>query len=474
MATQNQRYTLVGFSRELDWKALNFVEPIPEYKTCNACGLVPRVTALLPCLHVVCQKCYEQCRHGDEHCCPLDGHRGLEEDVDWRKFTVNNLLKRKVKCWNEENGCDMVLAASELNKHFCQDCDYHSALCPKCSTVVLCRNMCAHLQSKCRNSAVSATSATLRTSNSDQNAVITALNATIDVRVGEIKDRLDCVTNYSDRFDSISHCINNMKETLLQSSIGSCTLESVPSQTADTLSSVRAVQDTLIAHGEKLHELGRTIKNSNKFLKGALEDTKRTVNSLKEDNAVNTLQVAFKDRLTADSGVLKKVCESVNELKETFGKELQEQQRHQPGNALSSSTASVSGSYAPLATDVLQSHVKHGLGAQLVRIRGVNLNHALYADDITIWCGGGSDVAVERALQAALDVTKEFLEGPGLVLSPTKSELLLYRPDRKSRKFDTPLDQVPMHLRTNTGQHIPRVDYLRVLGLVINAKGSNV
>ncbi|KAH7933388.1 hypothetical protein HPB49_012120 [Dermacentor silvarum] len=100
MATQNQRYTLVGFSRELDWKALNFVEPIPEYKTCNACGLVPRVTALLPCLHVVCQKCYEQCRHGDEHCCPLDGHRVLEEDVDWRKFTVNTLLKRKVRKLN--------------------------------------------------------------------------------------------------------------------------------------------------------------------------------------------------------------------------------------------------------------------------------------------------------------------------------------------------------------------------------------
>lgn len=114
------------------------------------------------------------------------------------------------------------------------------------------------------------------------------------------------------------------------------------------------------------------------------------------------------------------------------------------------------------------------LSVRLDRIGGVNLNHALYADDITIWCGGGSDAAVERALQEALDVTEEFLEGTGLVLSPTKSELLLYRPDRKGRKFDTPLDQVPIELRTKTGQRIPRVDSLRVLGLVINAKGSNV
>lgn len=96
------------------------------------------------------------------------------------------------------------------------------------------------------------------------------------------------------------------------------------------------------------------------------------------------------------------------------------------------------------------------LSVRLDRIGAVNLNHAIYADDITVWCGGGSDAAVERALQEALHVTEEFLEGTGLVLSPTKSELLLYRPDRKGRKFDTTLDQVPIELRTKTGQRIQR------------------
>ncbi|XP_075526595.1 uncharacterized protein LOC142558334 [Dermacentor variabilis] len=66
------------------------------------------------------------------------------------------------------------------------------------------------------------------------------------------------------------------------------------------------------------------------------------------------------------------------------------------------------------------------LSVRLDRIGAVNLNHAIYADDITVWCGGGSDAAVERALQEALQVTEEFLEGTGLVLSPTKSELLLF------------------------------------------------
>nr|XP_050046522.1 uncharacterized protein LOC126543446 [Dermacentor andersoni] len=73
----------------------------------------------------------------------------------------------------------------------------------------------------------------------------------------------------------------------------------------------------------------------------------------------------------------------------------------------------------------------------------------------------------------ACGTPQEFLEGTGLVLSPTKCELLLYRPDRKGRKFDTTLDQVPIELRTKTGQRIQRVDSLKVLGLVLNAKGSN-
>ncbi|KAL1445298.1 hypothetical protein MTO96_029254 [Rhipicephalus appendiculatus] len=120
MPTPTQRYTLVGFSNELDWRALSFVEALPSYRVCQACGLVARATALLPCLHVYCKNCYEQCRLDDGHCCPLDGQPASGEDVEWREFPVKNLLKRMVKCWNEDRGCDIVLPASELNKHFLQ------------------------------------------------------------------------------------------------------------------------------------------------------------------------------------------------------------------------------------------------------------------------------------------------------------------------------------------------------------------
>ncbi|KAH6924016.1 hypothetical protein HPB50_010433 [Hyalomma asiaticum] len=120
-----QRYTVVGFSNELDWRELNFAEPIPSHRICQACGMITRMTAFLPCLHVFCKKCYEQCRHDDAYGCPLDCEKFCEGDVQWLEFPVQNLLSRKVKCWNGDRGCDKILVASELNRHFCLDCDHH-------------------------------------------------------------------------------------------------------------------------------------------------------------------------------------------------------------------------------------------------------------------------------------------------------------------------------------------------------------
>ncbi|XP_037525890.1 RING finger protein 151-like [Rhipicephalus sanguineus] len=171
MPTPRHRYTLLGFSDDLDWRALNFVDPIPPNIVCKACGLVTRVTAFLPCLHVFCKKCYEQCRDNDVHCCPLDGQRAAEEDVHWIEYPVQNLLKRKVKCWNEDRGCDIVLPASELNKHFCKDCDHHSISCPRCSMAVRCNNVCTHLQSECRDHVMSVASANPETNNTGENAI---------------------------------------------------------------------------------------------------------------------------------------------------------------------------------------------------------------------------------------------------------------------------------------------------------------
>ncbi|XP_077529352.1 uncharacterized protein LOC144141715 [Haemaphysalis longicornis] len=149
MDAESQRYTLFGFSPELDWRPLHFVEPIPPSRICSVCGLVPKVTGSLPCGHVVCKSCYQQCALGGSHACPLDGDACPEEDVYWRCFPADNLTRRKVKCWNEVHGCSMVMTAAEIVKHFHHNCQHHPITCPKCSVTVPRLGICLHLKS-CR------------------------------------------------------------------------------------------------------------------------------------------------------------------------------------------------------------------------------------------------------------------------------------------------------------------------------------
>ncbi|XP_072141170.1 TNF receptor-associated factor 6-like [Dermacentor andersoni] len=327
MAPLNQRYTLVGFSDELDWRPVDFVEPIPTYRICKACGLVPRVTASLPCLHVLCKKCYERCRHDDGRCCPLDGERVREDDVEWWEFPVENLLKREVKCWNEESGCHRVLTASELNQHFCKECDHHFTSCPKCSILVLCNDVCAHIQSECRDYTVPLTSGAPQTTNSEQTAIMMALHSSLSGQVCEIKDRRVQISNDKNAqrgcLNEISHSMKSIKETLLHISRGSRTLENVASRTADCLSCSEATRETLIGHGQNLQELAGTIGNSTKTLMGASDDRKRPVPQLKE-NAASALQDAPREHSAAYSEALEKVCEKVDTMERTLDKQLQD------------------------------------------------------------------------------------------------------------------------------------------------------
>ncbi|XP_077492388.1 E3 ubiquitin-protein ligase PDZRN3-like [Amblyomma americanum] len=144
------QYTLVGFSPDLDWRPLSFVKTVPTNRVCSACGLVRKRTALLSCMHVLCDSCYEQCHQEGSHVCPLDGHEWRDEDdVDWRDPPSEQLLRREVKCWNAKHGCGAVVPASLLSEHFQRECRHHSARCPKCSASVLCSDVCAHLRSDC-------------------------------------------------------------------------------------------------------------------------------------------------------------------------------------------------------------------------------------------------------------------------------------------------------------------------------------
>nr|XP_054926410.1 uncharacterized protein LOC129384857 [Dermacentor andersoni] len=97
------------------------------------------------------------------------------------------------------------------------------------------------------------------------------------------------------------------------------------------------------------------------------------------------------------------------------------------------------------------------LPAQLARIDGIQ--HALYADDITIWAKHGSVGEMEANLQQAADIVDNYARRCGLQCSPSKSEFVHIRP---SPKCTTKID-----LSLNSGP-IPEHDEIRVLGLFIH------
>ncbi|XP_037526196.1 uncharacterized protein LOC119403325 [Rhipicephalus sanguineus] len=103
-----------------------------------------------------------------------------------------------------------------------------------------------------------------------------------------------------------------------------------------------------------------------------------------------------------------------------------------------------------------------------------NINHTIYAEDITIWSLSGCEGQVECALQEAIDVTERYLLPTGLRCSPAKSELLLYkRPRGGSHRPWNPAGESHITLFTDNGSPVPRVDTIRVPGMFIESNGAN-
>ncbi|XP_077550569.1 uncharacterized protein LOC144163646 [Haemaphysalis longicornis] len=89
--------------------------------------------------------------------------------------------------------------------------------------------------------------------------------------------------------------------------------------------------------------------------------------------------------------------------------------------------------------------------------RKVGVRHTIYADDITIWTTGGSDSQIEAKLQDAVNAIEDHLDGSGLVCSPSNQR-------REHEKIK---------IVTRSGQTIPEVSKIRVLGMIIEKHRRN-
>ncbi|XP_077493487.1 uncharacterized protein LOC144104386 isoform X2 [Amblyomma americanum] len=269
MDPPSRQYTLVGFARELDWRPLTFLKPIPANRVCSACGLVRKRTALLPCLHVLCECCYEQCDQDGFDECPLDGNHYEKEDVILLDFTAEDLLRREVNCWNEGRGCNYMTAASGITQHFLLECEHHSVRCTRCSATVLCRDVCTHLRSASCNTSTPVTSESQvpagQVDEAASSGQITAYKKPMDADM----------STHGDRLIEISHGINALKETLRQE------LKSLKGQNHEEITSSNAeVKQCFATCSDTVKTCLRSLKSLEKKLNDELGGTRADLSQI--------------------------------------------------------------------------------------------------------------------------------------------------------------------------------------------------
>ncbi|KAH9365887.1 hypothetical protein HPB48_017279 [Haemaphysalis longicornis] len=222
MAHDRQQFALIGYSEYLERRPLKFVEPIPASRICSVCGNVPRVTYILMCGHTFCDPCYASCATSSECACPLDGDVCERDDVTRKEYKAEQLLMRKVHCWNEVNGCPVVLPASQIAEHLRRDCGHHVTRCPKCSAAVLSRDMFAHLKSPCTEHVLHTAPEAPQGSDVSENAQFVAFERKVEQRVDELDAKLVRLSlesvSQSDKLAEVCHNINQLKGARLKSS----------------------------------------------------------------------------------------------------------------------------------------------------------------------------------------------------------------------------------------------------------------
>ncbi|KAM7285721.1 hypothetical protein ISCGN_032606 [Ixodes scapularis] len=97
--------------------------------------------------------------------------------------------------------------------------------------------------------------------------------------------------------------------------------------------------------------------------------------------------------------------------------------------------------------------------------QGLEKQHAIYADDITLWCREGSDAEIEEKLQAAADIVGEYVMRCGLKCAPEKSELLVFRNPR-----DKLVDHIDVVI---DGVRVPKPAEVRILGQLLQQGRGN-
>ncbi|KAK8767926.1 hypothetical protein V5799_005291 [Amblyomma americanum] len=139
---------LSGFGSIVDWRPLQFVEHLPGIRICGLCGVVARLTMLLPCSHILCQTCYRLVLDTNLSC-PVDKRKVGEDEVQTLELKGDQLDDRRVLCLNAQRGCSFMGKLVDFKEHIEKDCKYHEVFCPKCGMSVSQSKILEHCLSSC-------------------------------------------------------------------------------------------------------------------------------------------------------------------------------------------------------------------------------------------------------------------------------------------------------------------------------------
>ncbi|EEC10025.1 secreted protein, putative [Ixodes scapularis] len=91
-----------GFCRGFDWRPTVFHEPVPSFRICSLCGVIPKTVVQFGCTHSLCDPCYARCLD-DESICLVD-KTPLERDHAKRlSLSTEQLDEFKVSTWRSHD-----------------------------------------------------------------------------------------------------------------------------------------------------------------------------------------------------------------------------------------------------------------------------------------------------------------------------------------------------------------------------------
>ncbi|KAH9363930.1 hypothetical protein HPB48_015051 [Haemaphysalis longicornis] len=149
------RYTCVGFSPKIDWKTIEFLLPMPVYRICSVCSVLPDMIFSLECGHVFCPACMSELTQNSPAVrCPFDQQTFEDERVSRDSSSQEYVAGCKSYCLNKTSGCNHVGPVSEMIEHYYSECVYHVVQCRSCKNPVARLNVLAHLRGGCSSTDV--------------------------------------------------------------------------------------------------------------------------------------------------------------------------------------------------------------------------------------------------------------------------------------------------------------------------------